>query len=595
MEKDVVIRPFLKPPPEPHRRLLPWMELGEAIEAAYQRKNTAGGRLASSLSPCKIPAKDVRKTLDARLLALKHSLQEPIHGAFLASLLKWDRKEPEGQDDLVLLLVASICWMRLTGWSPESRINTLCMVLSCALRCPAPEAVVRIRYATHSNVVRGVLNVKDENVYLARPVAVFLSDGTPGIMRSLMGTDEPCPFNRGSAKSEAATKEETEKRFQTFIRKLPVLRPAELEREILSKGYVSQEKARRAICLAASRHVRRLRALHVDGRKAEQLAKRDCLLFVGPSGCGKTHLLETVFGRILNLPFVVFDSGMLTEYPYVGAKVETFLGQLVQSAQGNQRIAEHGVICLDEIDKTAGFGTADGTMPGESANRDPAGVGSQKTLLKLLEGGTISVVPMGRGYEAWTFSARDTLVVAAGAFTALYRRHHLAKPIGFGGDRSQSIEKPAGERRVETEDLVRFGMTTEFIGRFNGIIPFVPLAVDDLRQILTRNVVPIHQAELEAEGISLSVDEGVIRHLVEEAAAKGTGARGLHSCLSAVMQGALFEVLSVDGVQRVRLVLGRDGVEYEIERRPGRRYARNPTVETHAETDAEPHVSCGLP
>jgi ATP-dependent Clp protease ATP-binding subunit ClpX len=541
------------------------MKLGEAVAAAFQHKNV-GGRLPAFLPISTIPANEATQTIATRLAALKQTFQEIPSGRFLATCLKWNPAEPEGQDDLILLVVATIVWLRLSGWNPESRINVLTTILSCSLDCPVPEAVVKARFAVHANVDNGVLTVRDENVYLARPIAVCLTEGNASVMRTLMGADERNPFGQGSAPRGENCKDDGEKRFQTFIKNLPVLRPAELDDLIVSSGYVSQEQARRAVCIAASRHVRRLRALHVDGKKADQLPKRDCLLLIGPTGSGKTHLLETVFGKLLNLPVVIFDASQITESANVGAKLDHVLGRLVQNCAGNIRIAECGVIGLDEIDKIAAVGTADGATPGEAISRDVAGSGAQKHLLKLLEGSSLSVIPYGRG-DSWIFNAQSTLVVGAGAFTALRHERRQGRPIGFGGAILQSIQTPHTPK-IGADDLIRYGFQAEFLGRFSHLVDFGNLTVPDLREILTRNVIPRHRAELDMEGIRLSVEDAVLDHLAEEAEAKGTGARGLQTALSALMQDCLFDALSAENVREVRLVLGRDGIGYEIERRP---------------------------
>ena len=553
-----------------NHRLLPWMQLGEAILAVFQCNNK--GCLPALFPPSRVSHTKAKQLCVAGLRSIKESLQEPVHGHFLASCLKWERSEPVEQDDMVLFLVAAICWMRLSGWNAESRINVLAIVVSCSIGRPMAEAMVRTRLAIHSMVEECFLAAKEGNVYLARQVAVSLVDGNPAMMRILMGGEEPTATNRGgSVPSKPVAKEEGDKRFLDFIRQLPVLRPAEMEQHIVASGYVAQEQARRAICIAAARHVRRLRALYVDGKKPDSLPKRDCLLLIGPSGSGKTHLLETVFGRILKLPFVIYDAGQLTESGYVGAKLEHVLGRLVQTCGGNIRMAECGVVALDEIDKIAAIGTSDGGIPGEAINRDAAGSGAQKTLLKLMEGAELSVVPYGKSSDPWTFNSRNTLVVEAGAFTALRHRRQQEEPIGFGGEASQSIKITPYEADIEAEDLIRYGMVPEFVGRLTQLVQFNNLTFAAMRDILTRNVIPCHQAELGMEGVALSVDNAVIDHLVGQALTNRAGARGLQTCLSGVMQDCLFEVLSVDNIRAVHLVLARDGVGYEMLRRPSAR------------------------
>jgi ATP-dependent Clp protease ATP-binding subunit ClpX len=344
----------------------------------------------------------------------------------------------------------------------------------------------------------------------------------------------------------------------------------ELDAMIQAEGYVGQEQARQAICVSAYRHVKRLKAIHLDGKDPNTLPKRDCLLFIGETGCGKTHLCEIVFDRILKIPTVIWNSANLTEAGYVGGKLEHLLVKLFSVSGNNTLISQTGVLVLDEIDKVAS--TNGGVLPGERINRDINGESVQKLLLKLLEGGQLSVPNVGSGNQAWDFNARDTLVVGCGAFSALRNLKYTPSMIGFGASGKSQIQGTVG-----IEELVRYGLTEEFIGRFGNIVNFRHLKRTDLLEILKRTITTKYSNEFNEIAVEFSVTPEVLDLLVDRAQILKTGARGLTNGLSEAMQDVFYEVYSVDGVKSLRLVKNGDQIGYELIRKASKRPTKIPS------------------
>lgn len=548
--------------PAPGSRLLPWLKVGEAALALFNHRNV-GSRFSVPTPPSKIPGCKAKETLTARLKALKKSLQDIEHAPFLLFGLECNPAqfaEAQNQDrnpdhDLVLIMISSLAWLRLSGCSSDTRPSILSSILICAQDCPVPEALLIARHILDSAESKKLIGLSENCLVFSMVVAKYLAEDRIGILRPLTGQSNP----GGNQTTNPVTS------VKRVVEQLLPLNPKTLEHMVLSTGYISQERARRSICIAATRHIRRLKAIYLEGKSITDLPKRSCVLMLGPTGCGKTHLLETVFGNILKLPVAIFDAGQITESSYIGAKLDHVLGRLVQAAGGNIALAQCGVLCLDEIDKIAACGADAGMTPGESLGRDAAGGGAQKTLLKLLEGSVLTLVPTAKYSDPWHFDSRNTLIVAAGAFTALRHRRHAAAPIGFNGVALQSIGKPAA---ISGDDLIRYGMQPEFIGRFTHQVHFNDLSVADLRAILVRNVIPQYSAELAMDGIGFEVEDEVLDHLAQEAAAKRSGARGIQTCLTSVMQDCLFDALSTSHVRAVHLVLEDGGVGYDIRKTP---------------------------
>lgn len=557
---------------DPIRKIKPWMDLGEALWHAHGANGSGHGWAGDPTGGDFRTEKDAAlNAVGVRLAALKQFLLEDEDPSFVRGL-NW---KPDGEDTL-LRLVSLVSWLRMTG--EACHMNRVVNILTSSFEGQAAESVLRIRLCADRS--RRV-TVREGEVFLEQTMAQHLGDSNKCLVDVLRGLVRAVPPSPASAPASPAAQKQAgvaprppaEANLPEFIEGMLCMKPAMLEKEIVARGFVAQHSARRALAMVAYRHVMRLKSIFIEGQAAKVSPKADRLIMVGPSGCGKTHLLELVFGDILNLPVVIWDSTTLSEYPYVGAKVENVLTTLINKAEGNQERAQLGVICLDEIDKIA---TAAGSSMSFSSARDPAGTGAQRSLLKLLEGTKLQTPKSGREMQTFEFDCTNTFIAGAGAFTSLHLNKAADRGIGFGA--VKGAPPPQARRAITAEDLIRYGFETEFIGRFNRILRLDPLAKDDLRTILSNNVIPRIESDLETYGLSLAVEPAVLDHLTTLAMDRGTAARGLHSSLAETMQECLFEALSAEGVSGVRLVLNGEGVGYELEPAPRARPPRKRAI-----------------